>query len=584
MPAIPTAAHNEVRRNSFYGRSRASSSGSSSSSSYSHGHNGGLSSAASSSSASTAKTASSVQRSSSPFSKKQAAVAAAASAASKRMQANAVAAAAAATTTATMSNGKAANSKAASSKTALMDSLRQDDPQSRCFLDEQEYQADVVKHMHQMEEETIACVDLMDAQPELRWYMRPYLVDFIVEIHQTFRLRPETLFLTMNIVDRYVSKRIVYKRHYQLVGCAALLIASKFEDAKDKVPLVSELAQMCCSAYDESAFVQMEGHVLSTIGWTLGFPTPEAWLRLACATGQEQGSAVEAAEADVLSTVSAIGLDAKTMNMTRFLLEVTLFTRDFIGLSSSHLTAGCLLLSRIIAGNGQDKLCLTETAAPKAIQVAQLIDGYLTEHAHELSEILVKKYSFSHFSCASTAIVQWYIAFVAQREAQESVLGQAITPSLLPAVSFSAASATVANAGSAAMTKSGSASSFSTPRRSAEDVQDDDEEDDLSMRSRSTTPSSMVSTPSQMSTDGEDDEDGEDDDHVHEDEDDEESDMPVTPLSLNSLHDPLAAAESKENGGKTSEGAVVKAAEQHLQPRDERRALALSQQDNRLVM
>lgn len=66
-------------------------------------------------------------------------------------------------------------------------------------------------------------------QPELQWYMRPYLVEFLVEIHQQFRLRPEVLYLSLNIVDRYVSKRVVFKKHYQLVGCAALWIAAKYE-------------------------------------------------------------------------------------------------------------------------------------------------------------------------------------------------------------------------------------------------------------------------------------------------------------------------------------------------------------------
>lgn len=103
----------------------------------------------------------------------------------------------------------------------------------------------------------MANVELIDMQPELAWYMRPYLIDFLIEIHSQYRLRPETLFLAINIVDRYVSKRIVYKKHYQLVGCAALWIASKFEDAKDRVPTVEDLCAVCCSAYDQSAFIQV---------------------------------------------------------------------------------------------------------------------------------------------------------------------------------------------------------------------------------------------------------------------------------------------------------------------------------------
>ncbi len=170
----------------------------------------------------------------------------------------------------------------------------------------------------------------MDMQPELQWYMRPFLVDFLVEIHQQFRLRPEVLYLSLNIVDRYVSKRVVYKKHYQLVGCAALWIAAKFEDAKDRVPTVRELADMCCKAYDDSAFIQMEGHVLQTIGWQIGHPTAEAWMRLAC--------------------MGNINEETKTQHVARFVMEITLFHREFVGVKASIVTAGSLMLARYICG------------------------------------------------------------------------------------------------------------------------------------------------------------------------------------------------------------------------------------------
>lgn len=162
--------------------------------------------------------------------------------------------------------------------------------------------------------------------------MRPFLVDFLIEVHAQFRLRPEVLYLTMNIVDRYVSKRVVYKKHYQLVGCAALWTAAKFEDAKDKVPLTKELSEMCCKAYDESAFIQMEGHVLGTIGWHLGNPTAEAWLRM---------YTVEELE------------DRRTTNVARFIMEVSLFHRESVGVPAYDIAAGALILARYICGKSK---------------------------------------------------------------------------------------------------------------------------------------------------------------------------------------------------------------------------------------
>ena len=168
----------------------------------------------------------------------------------------------------------------------------------------------------------------IDMQPELQWSMRGCLVEFLIEVHMSFRLRPETLYLTCNIVDRYVSRRVVYKKHYQLVGCAALWIAAKFEDAKERVPTVQDLREICRDAYDEPAFIQMEGHVLATIAWKVGHPTAEAWLRLACT-----GFCFE---------------DAQTQHVARFLMEITLFYRDFVSCPPSVIASAALLLARYV--------------------------------------------------------------------------------------------------------------------------------------------------------------------------------------------------------------------------------------------
>ena len=91
-----------------------------------------------------------------------------------------------------------------------------------------EYLEDIMAHVRRMEDETLPDVALIDLQREIQWFMRPYLIDFLVEAHAAFALLPETLFLTVNLLDRYCAKRVVYKQHYQLVGCAALLIAAKY--------------------------------------------------------------------------------------------------------------------------------------------------------------------------------------------------------------------------------------------------------------------------------------------------------------------------------------------------------------------
>ncbi|KAA8576099.1 hypothetical protein EYC84_006261 [Monilinia fructicola] len=95
------------------------------------------------------------------------------------------------------------------------------------------YMDDIIDHMASMEEATMPDVASIEIQQEIQWFMRPYLIDFLIEAHSAFQLLPETLHLAVNLLDRYCSRRVVYKRHYQLVGCAALLIAAKYGDKKE---------------------------------------------------------------------------------------------------------------------------------------------------------------------------------------------------------------------------------------------------------------------------------------------------------------------------------------------------------------
>ena len=55
------------------------------------------------------------------------------------------------------------------------------------------------------------------------------LVDWLVEVHLKFKLMPETLFLTHNLIDRFLEKKAVSRKNLQLVGVTAMLMASKYE-------------------------------------------------------------------------------------------------------------------------------------------------------------------------------------------------------------------------------------------------------------------------------------------------------------------------------------------------------------------
>ena len=46
----------------------------------------------------------------------------------------------------------------------------------------------------------------MENQEDINEKMRAILVDWLVEVHLKFKLLPESLFLTINLIDRYLEK------------------------------------------------------------------------------------------------------------------------------------------------------------------------------------------------------------------------------------------------------------------------------------------------------------------------------------------------------------------------------------------
>ena len=211
----------------------------------------------------------------------------------------------------------------------------------------------------------------IDIQTEIKWFMRPYLMDFLIEAHQAFGLSADTLFLSINLLDRYCSKRIVYKKHYQLVGCAALLIASKYGDRKDLVPTIKELRNMCCSLYEDDMFLQMEWHVLQTLNWVIGHPTIDSFLQIAT---DRQPS------------------DPEVEHMACYISEIALFQREFVAKRPSDMARSALALARCILGRGQELVTVW------AGQFDPILLKALYEQTSNPSKILYRKYSSAALS------------------------------------------------------------------------------------------------------------------------------------------------------------------------------------------
>ncbi|KAI3525877.1 hypothetical protein L1887_05007 [Cichorium endivia] len=142
-------------------------------------------------------------------------------------------------------------------------------------LAEVEYVEDIYKFYKLVENES-KVHDYMHSQPEINDKMRAILIDWLIEVHNKFELMNETLYLTINIVDRFLAAETVARRELQCVGMSAMLIASKYEEIW--APEVNDFVQISDRAYEHRHVLVMEKRILGRLEWNLTLPTPYVFL------------------------------------------------------------------------------------------------------------------------------------------------------------------------------------------------------------------------------------------------------------------------------------------------------------------
>jgi hypothetical protein len=111
----------------------------------------------------------------------------------------------------------------------------------------------------------------MAAQKDINNRMRGILVDWLVEVHYKFRLQSPTLWLCINLLDRYLEKKTLLRNKLQLLGVTCLFVACKFEEIYP--PEVRDCVYITDNAYNRDEVLAMEQSVLSVLDYKLCVPT-----------------------------------------------------------------------------------------------------------------------------------------------------------------------------------------------------------------------------------------------------------------------------------------------------------------------
>lgn len=110
------------------------------------------------------------------------------------------------------------------------------------------------------------------SQKEINEQMRSILIDWIIDVHYKFNFTDETLFMTVLIIDRYISYKSISKKKFQLLGITALLISCKHEEII--LPKIEDFIYITDNAYVKEDVFDMENNILDILNFNLIAPSP----------------------------------------------------------------------------------------------------------------------------------------------------------------------------------------------------------------------------------------------------------------------------------------------------------------------
>jgi cyclin B len=110
-------------------------------------------------------------------------------------------------------------------------------------------------------------INTITEQTELNISIRVTLMNWLIEVSDSFGLSSDTLYLAVNMIDRFTSLKPIKKSKYQLVAITSLWIASKYEDVY--VTRLNKFVWICDKAYLRSELIDMELLILETLNFNL---------------------------------------------------------------------------------------------------------------------------------------------------------------------------------------------------------------------------------------------------------------------------------------------------------------------------
>jgi len=185
-----------------------------------------------------------------------------------------------------------------------------------------EYFDDIVSELKNKEEKYLPKENYMANQKDINHRMRAILIDWLIDVHIKYKMVPQTIYISVNLIDRFLSENKTNRDKLQLVGVASMFIASKYEEIYP--PELKDFVYITDKAYVKSEVLEMEYKMLKYLNFDITFPTQWSFLEI---------------------FKKKLDLDQKTFYLAWFLMELSLINYKMLKFKYSQIAASAVLIA-----------------------------------------------------------------------------------------------------------------------------------------------------------------------------------------------------------------------------------------------
>ena len=240
----------------------------------------------------------------------------------------------------------------------------------------EEYFDDICLELFKNEDKYLVNPQYMSYQSDINHKMRAILIDWLIDVHLKYKLVPQTIYIAVNLIDRYLAKNDTNRAKLQLVGVTAMFIACKYEEIYP--PELKDFVYITDGAYVKADVLNMEYRMLKSLEFNVTFPT--------------QWSIFEIYR-------KKLDLNEKCFKLAWFLMELCLIDYKILKFKMSVIAASAILIALKTLGIYKSNwFCKIVGIDEKKLEECckEIYNFYVYNSTHNLQAIR-KKFSSTKF-------------------------------------------------------------------------------------------------------------------------------------------------------------------------------------------